>query len=117
MLHKNLAFLVIVLFLSGCTGYTPRIPPFAHTYAPTYDALVYKGSRETLQVYDHNSGPSRRGGYVCNKSLLGLASWGSLSVDEAQRKGGIEKIHKVEMVRDEILNGIWGKQCIIVKGE
>ena len=114
---RSIAVPVIVLMLSGCvTAITPR------GYTPTefsnpYRGLIYSGGKETLKVFDENSGPSSKGGYVCNKSVLGLVTWGSQSVEEAQKKGGVNKIHKVEVVRSEILSGFASEQCLIVRGE
>ncbi len=115
---RNKSVLLSVMLSAGCYGggYTP--PGFTPSeFSNPYKGLVYSKSKETMKVYNANSGPSARGGHVCNKSLFGLVSWGSQSVDEAQMRGGLKEIHKIEVVRAEILGGLASEQCLVVRGE
>lgn len=113
---KNTAIFSSILVLAGCAVYTPR--DFTKIeYSKPIDALIYQKSTETMKVYKTDSGPATRGGYVCNTGLFGLISWGSQSVDEAQRNGGLKEIHKVEVIRQNILSGFVSQKCLVVRGQ
>ena len=115
---KIVPILFLVTLLASCTGYTYRpwqAVPAKSVVAP-YDAIIYKKTLETLEGYEKATGPSLRTGVVCNSSVLGLVSWGDLSVELAQKKGMISKVEKVEVAREETLLGLVGKQCLVVRG-
>jgi len=113
---KNTVIFSSILFLAGCAVYTPR--DFTKIeYSKPIEALIYQKSTETKKVYKTDSGPATRGGYVCNTGLFGLVSWGSQSVDDAQRNGGLKEIHKVEVIRQDILSGFVSQQCLVVRGQ
>jgi hypothetical protein len=99
------------LFLSGCGGTLGHAPPVGGLYAgaagvsPFTQAQVTDGERP---------GPKR--GEACAMGVLGLASWGDMSLDAAKKAGAITSVDTMDYKTMDILGVIYQKHCTIITG-
>ncbi|TPV92605.1 MAG: hypothetical protein B7733_24865 [Myxococcales bacterium FL481] len=94
----------------GCATFGHMPPPgVAYTGAkgvsPGTRAMVTDGAR-----------PGRRTGQSCATGVLGLASWGDMSLAAAKTNGGITRVDTLDFSSLNIL-GVWMKNCTVITGE
>ncbi len=92
-------FLLVSFFLSGCLLYT-------NIKAPMPEITVVK-----------NGESAAKSGEASCSSYVWLVTVGDCSIDAAMKKGGIKKVHHVDVQEVSYFFGIYGKVTSIVYGE
>ena len=100
-----------LLPLAGCGGALGYTPPVGGVYAgakginPSTQVNVLDGAR-----------PGPKTGEACAMGVLGLASWGDMSLDAAKKNGGLTQVDTLDYKTMDILGVIYQKHCTIVTG-
>jgi hypothetical protein len=115
MAHRSTALLAstaLTIMLAGCAGSMGHMPPIGGLYAgakgvgPSTQAQVTDGVR-----------PGSKEGIACALGVLGLASWGDMSLATAKKNGGITRVATVDYKATDILGIIFQKHCTVITGE
>ncbi len=97
---------------AGCAGQLGHMPPVGGLYAgakgmaPNSVAEVSDGAR-----------PGPKSGESCAMGVLGLASWGDMSLAAAKKSAGISKVDTLDYKTMDILGVVYQKHCLLVTGE
>ncbi len=97
--------------LAACAGAMGHNPPVGGIFAgakgvsPASRAEVSDGVR-----------PGSKTGEACAKGVLGIASWGDMSVAAAKKDGGITRVDTIDYKTMDILGIVYQKHCTILTG-
>jgi hypothetical protein len=98
--------------LSACAGSLGYMPPVGVVYAggkginPSTQAHVTDGVR-----------PGPKTGQACTMGVVGVASWGDMSLEAAKKNGGITRVDTLDYKTMDILGVVYQKHCTIITGE
>jgi hypothetical protein len=107
-----IAAIVSTFALSGCAGTLGHMPPVGGIYAGA------RGVTPNTQVEASDGGrPGPKSGEACTLGVLGVASWGDMSLEKAKKEAGIQKVGTLDYRTMDILGVIFQKHCTIVTGE
>lgn len=113
-MRARLAILITVaalLPLAGCAGALGYQPPVGGVYAGA------KGINPSTQLNVNEAArPGPKTGEACASGVLGLASWGDMSLDAAKKNGGITSVDTLDYKTMDILGVIYQKHCTIITG-
>jgi len=107
-----LASTAFTIMLSGCAGAMGHMPPIGGLYAgakgvgPSTQAQVTDGVR-----------PGSKEGIACALGVLGIASWGDMSLATAKKNGGITRVATVDYKATDVLGIIFQKHCTVITGD
>ena len=110
---KSMRTLVFAFGLSvpaaGCATFAETPPP----------GLIYTGAKGVArstraEMTSEKPGPNT--GTACTKGVLGLASWGDMSLKAAKANGHITKVHTLDFSSFNVL-GFYMRNCTIITGE
>lgn len=97
--------------LGGCAGAMGHNPPVGGLYAGA------KGvSPATIAEVTDGARPGPLSGQACAMGVLGLASWGDMSVAKAKQDGGIKQVDTLDYKTMDILGVVFQKHCTIITG-
>lgn len=99
--------------LSGCAAALPgHMPPAGGIYAG------HKGINPQTQVeISEEPRPGPKTGQACAMGVLGVASWGDMSLDAAKKAGGISRVDTLDFQVMDILGVVYQKHCTVITGE
>ncbi len=103
--------LPLALPLAGCAGALGHTPPVGGVYAgakginPSTQLQVREGAR-----------PGPKTGESCASGVLGVASWGDMSLDAAKKNGGIQQVDTLDYRTMDILGVVYQKHCTVITG-
>lgn len=100
------------LILTGCAGALGHMPPVGGIYAGARGVTP----NTTVESSD-GARPGPKRAEACAMGVLGLASWGDMSVETAKKNGGITKVGTLDYRTTDILAFVFQKHCTIVTGE
>jgi len=106
-MHRYLAVpgaIAGALLLGGC-AFIPTNTGTGLLYTETEDAVTATSNGEAGKI-----------GRACAKNILGLVVTGDSSIEAAKADGGITRVASVDREVDVIL-GVYGKNCTVVRGE
>lgn len=93
----------------GALGYAP---PIGGIYAGA------KGINPSTQVQVNEAArPGPKAGKACASGVLGLASWGDMSLEGAKKAGGITRVDTLDYKTMDILGVVYAKHCTHITGE
>lgn len=99
------------LSVTGCAGALGYTPPVGGVYAGA------KGiNPSTLVELEEGARPGPKTGEACAQGVLGLASWGDMSLEAAKKSGGITQVDTLDYKTMDILGVIYQKHCTIITG-
>jgi len=114
MSHRIGSFFVVAsmaITVGGCAGAMGHNPPVGGLYAGA------KGvSPSTVAEITDGSRPGPLQGQSCAMGVLGLASWGDMSVAKAKQDGGITQVDTLDYKTMDILGVVFQKHCTIITG-
>lgn len=106
-----LVALTAMVTMGGCAGAMGHNPPVGGIYAGA------KGvSPATVAEVSEGARPGPLTGQSCAMGVLGLASWGDMSVAKAKEDGGIQEIATLDYKTMDILGVVFQKHCTIITG-
>lgn len=112
-MRTRISLLVLASTLSaGCAGAGGYMPPVGGIYAGA------KGINPNTQVeISEAARPGPKTGKSCASGVLGVASWGDMSLDGAKKAGGITRVDTLDYKTMDILGIIYQQHCTIITGE
>jgi TRL-like protein family len=112
-MRARTSLLVLASVLSaGCAGAGGYMPPIGGIYAGA------KGINPNTQVQVNEAArPGPKTGKACASGVLGVASWGDMSLDGAKKAGGITRVDTLDYKTMDILSFIYQQHCTIITGE
>ena len=100
-----------IVTLSGCAIMGSAPPP----------GVLYTGAKgvgpATSAVVTDGVRPGPKSGKACAMGVLGLASWGDMSLEQAKKNAGITRVDTVDYETMSILGVVYAKNCTMVTGE
>lgn len=104
--------LIAAFSLAGCAGQLGYMPPVGGIYAGA------KGVAPNTRVeLEDAARPGPKTGQACAQGVLGVASWGDMSMDGAKKAGGITRVDTYDYKTMDILGVVYQKHCTIITGE
>lgn len=101
---RFLSLVCIFAMLTGCAAMGTR-NGFGLIYTDTKDSVTATAIDTTTKQ-----------GQSCATNILGLVSTGDTSIIAAKKAGGIRRVSSVDYSQSGIL-GVYGKTCVIVRGD
>lgn len=98
--------------LAGCAGAMGHMPPIGGIYAGARGVAP-----NTAVEASDGARPGPKRAEACAMGVLGVASWGDMSLETAKKNGGITKVGTLDYRTMDILGVIFQKHCTIVTGE
>lgn len=96
----------------GCAGSLGWQPPIGGFYAGA------KGINPATQVQVNEAArPGPKSGKSCASGVLGVASWGDMSLDGAKKASGITRVDTLDYKTMDILGVIYQQHCTLITGE
>jgi hypothetical protein len=81
---------------------------------------IYAGAKgvspATVAEVSEGARPGPLTGQSCAMGVLGLASWGDMSVAKAKEDGGIKQVDTLDYKTMDILGVVFQKHCTIITG-
>jgi hypothetical protein len=113
-MSKTIRFSLLTLAFAatGCAGAMGHNPPVGGIYAGAKG--VSPGTRAEIT---EGAKPGTKTGQACAMGVLGLASWGDMSVAKAKEDGGIHELATLDYKTMDILGVVFQKHCTIISGE
>ncbi|MBK6921617.1 MAG: hypothetical protein IPH07_29735 [Deltaproteobacteria bacterium] len=97
---------------TGCAGALGYQPPVGGIYAGA------KGINPSTQMQISDTArPGPKTGKACASGVLGVASWGDMSLDGAKKAGGIGRVDTLDYKTMDILGVVYQQHCTIITGE
>ncbi len=110
---RTLSTLIFISLVgSGCAGALGYQPPVGGIYAGA------KGINPSTRVeLEDTARPGPKTGKACASGVLGVASWGDMSLDGAKKAGGISRVDTLDYKTMDILGVVYQQHCTIITGE
>lgn len=102
---------LIALSLTACGGTLGHMPPVGGIYAGAAGI-----SPNTVIEASDGERPGPKRGEACASGVLGVASWGDMSLDAAKKAGSITSVDTLDYKTMDILGVIYQKHCTIITG-
>jgi len=102
---------LLALSLTGCAGTLGHAPPVGAFYA----GAAGVGPFTEVEVSDGDR-PGPKTGEACAMGVLGVASWGDMSLAAAKKAGSINAVDTIDYKTMDILGVIYQKHCTIITG-
>ena len=110
--RTSLLILASTFSLAGCAGQLGYMPPVGGFYAGA------KGIAPNTKVeLEDAARPGPKTGQACAQGVLGVASWGDMSLDGAKKAGGITRVDTLDYKTMDIIGFVYQKHCTIITGE
>jgi hypothetical protein len=77
--------------------------------------LIYTDTKDSVTATPSVDSSAKQG-QSCATNILGLVSTGDMTILAAKKAGGIRRVSSVDYHQSGIL-GVYGKTCVIVKGD
>lgn len=109
--HVSIVAVTGALALSGCAGAMGHMPPVGGIYAGA------RGVNPNTRVESSDGArPGPKRGEACAMGVLGVASWGDMSLETAKKNAGITYVATLDYRTMDILGIIFQKHCTIITG-
>jgi hypothetical protein len=100
-----------ILGLAGCAGAMGNMPPVGGIYAGAKGVSPYTKAEVT-----EGARPGPKQGKACTMGVLGLASWGDMSVAKAKETGAISEVATLDYKTMDILGVVFQMHCTTITG-